>query len=305
MYKKINILITILISFSIFSCGEGIVEVTNESYEPKIAIEGFLIANQKVDKVRISRNFRIDDNLNRTTLIPNVNQTIVSITDIAADSTFYLTFHVSTDDIFDEYYWQYNYDSLKIDYGKSYRLDVSTVIDGKQLSASATTTVPQQGLNISGLNYNQLTFRQKDQSGNLQQFQLTFDRAPGTTFYAASIRSMNADSTNFIYEHPFYNDEDDLIINDFNFQYGWIQDTPPIAGQSKLDIFWTSLWFYDTYELIIYAADKNYKEFIQTYNDVQEQDGNFHEPKFNIEGDGIGVFGSMVADTAYIEVLKN
>ena len=55
----------------------------------------------------------------------------------------------------------------------------------------------------------------------------------------------------------------------------------------------------------MYATDDNYREFVQTYNDVQEDDGNFHEAKFNIDGDGIGVFGSMIADTAYIEVLRN
>ena len=28
-----------------------------------------------------------------------------------------------------------------------------------------------------------------------------------------------------------------------------------------------------------------------------EEDGNFHEPVFSIEGDGIGYFGSAVPDT--------
>jgi hypothetical protein len=52
-------------------------------------------------------------------------------------------------------------------------------------------------------------------------------------------------------------------------------------------------------------VDKNYREFLQTYNDVQEEDGNFHEAKFNIEGDGIGVFGSVVTDTVYIEITNS
>lgn len=305
---KRNIISTLLsiIAIVISSCGEGIVEVTNDSYEPKIAIEGFLVANQKVDKIRISRNFKLDANLNRTSLIPDVNQTMVTITDLSTNQIFHLTFHVSPDNNFDDYYWQYNFNSLKIEYGKSYRLDVSAVIDGKQLQASATTTVPEPGLKISGLNYNQLKFREKDENGNLKQFKLTFDRSPGTTFYAVTARAMNASMANFIYDHPFFDDEpEDVIITDYSYEYGWVQDTPMTAGQSNLDIFWANLWFYDTYELIIYASDKNYKEFIQTYNDVQEQDGNFHEPKFNIEDDGIGVFGSMVADTAYIEVLRN
>ena len=49
---------------------------------------------------------------------------------------------------------------------------------------------------------------------------------------------------------------------------------------------------------------KNYMQFLQTWDDVKEPDGNYHEPKFNFEGDGIGVFGSVVADTTYLTVTK-
>lgn len=41
-----------------------------------------------------------------------------------------------------------------------------------------------------------------------------------------------------------------------------------------------------------------------TFDEVQEDDGNFHEPLFDIEGDGIGVFGSVVADSIKVEVLQ-
>ena len=33
-------------------------------------------------------------------------------------------------------------------------------------------------------------------------------------------------------------------------------------------------------------------------------DGNFHEPKLHIEGDGIGVFATAVTDTTYFLVIK-
>ena len=38
--------------------------------------------------------------------------------------------------------------------------------------------------------------------------------------------------------------------------------------------------------------------------EVQEIDGNFHEPVFHIDGDGIGVFGSAVTDTVYFSVTQ-
>ena len=306
MKKGIIYSLLIAIAFIIVSCGEGVVEVTNESYEPKIAIEGYLIAGQLVDKIRISRNFPINANLTRMSLLPEVNETIVTITDITEDRTYFLTFHVAQDNQLENYYWQYNSQNLTITPGKSYRLDVTANIDGQQLQASSTTTVPDSGFSIAQTNYNQLSFREKDQNDNLKEFEVTINRSAETTFYLATLQALNASTNNFIYDHPFYNEEpEDLDIEDYDYIYGWIQDTPTTPGQSNFTVFWVNIWFYDTYEIVVYATDDNYKEFVQTYNDVQEPDGNFHEAKFNIEGDGIGVFGSMIADTAYIEVLRN
>ena len=58
------------------------------------------------------------------------------------------------------------------------------------------------------------------------------------------------------------------------------------------------------YEIIIYAADTNYSSFLQTFDEVQEDDGNFHEPEFRLEGDGMGYFGSAIADTVALEVIR-
>ena len=93
-------------------------------------------------------------------------------------------------------------------------------------------------------------------------------------------------------------------IQDYNFDYGWIQNTPAEPGQSTIQTFWFILWFYSRYEIVVYAVDENYQHFLQTYDEVQEADGNFHEPEFAIEGDGIGVFGAMVPDTMYVEVVR-
>jgi len=306
MKLLINCLLILSLMILAFSCGEGVVEVTQESYEPKIAIEGYLIAGQKVDKIRISRNFPVNANLTRMSLIPEVNQTDVTITDLTTNSLYNLTFHVAPNNLLENYYWQNNSPGLTITPGRSYRLDVSANIDGQQLHASSTTTVPDSGFSIAQLNFNQLKFREENQSGSLKHFEIIFNRSPGISFYLASAKALNPSKSNFIYENPFYGEEpEDLEIDDYNYQYGWLQDTPITIGQTTFTIFWANLWFYDNYELIMYATDDNYREFVQTYNDVQEPDGNFHEAKFNIEGDGIGVFGSMIADTAYIEVLRN
>jgi hypothetical protein len=56
--------------------------------------------------------------------------------------------------------------------------------------------------------------------------------------------------------------------------------------------------------VIIYAADRNFRDFQITHELLQSIDGNYHEPAFHIDGDGIGVFGSAAVDTAYFEVLR-
>jgi len=306
MKQLVKYFLALLVIITTYSCGEGIVEVTSEGYEPKIAIEGYLIANQMVDKIRISRNFPVDANLRRTNLIPDVYQTIVTMTDITENKTYYLTFHKAPDHNFDNYYWQLNNPNFKIKAGRSYRLNVSANVDGKSLRASSVTTVPDSGFGIDHLNVDQLIFREEDQYGNPKHFEVTFNRSPGISFYLASVRALNPGTNNFIYDNPYFDeDSDELDIAGYSYQYSWLQDLPITPGQSTFKIFWYDLWFYNSYELIVYATDDNYREFVQTYNDVQEDDGNFHEAKFNIEGDGIGVFGSMIADTAYIEVLRN
>jgi len=62
--------------------------------------------------------------------------------------------------------------------------------------------------------------------------------------------------------------------------------------------------FYGEHEIVVYATDRHYQRFLQTFDQVQEEDGNFHEPAFAIEGDGIGVFGSVVMDKIRVEVLR-
>jgi hypothetical protein len=71
-----------------------------------------------------------------------------------------------------------------------------------------------------------------------------------------------------------------------------------------MDVFWWDLWFYGEHRVVIYAAYANYARFIQTFDEVQEEDGNFHEPVFSFEGDGIGYFGSAIANTVGLTITR-
>lgn len=296
MYLKSSAII--VISFLLLSCGEGKVTIDPDQYDPKIAIEAFLFPHKRVTRVFIWRNFPVDANLQRLDLSLPYAQ--VTIMDLETGDVYPLRY------IPDYYYFEYVGNKLVIDYGKSYRLDVSASIDGKRLSASSTTTIPNPGMEIVSINFDTLKYRQRDANDNIINFLINMERSPGTNFYLATILAENATIDNFIYDNPFTDESPEDVaadLADYRYNYNWIQDTPLTAGQSRMELFWYLFWFYDRYKIIIYAADKNYQDFLKTYNDVQEIDGNFHEPLFHIEGDGIGVFGSAVIDTIYVNVV--
>jgi len=295
----IKALVLLLIALIVLSCGEGKVSVDPNQYEPKIAIEGYLFPHKQVDRIYIWRNFRVDANLTRMNLaLPNAE---VTITDLQTGDVYPLTY------LADSVYFQYPGSDLIIDYGKSYRLDVSATVEGKNLQASSTTTVPNSGLKIVSLNYDTLKYYQRDANDDIINFNIGIERSPGTNFYLATVLALDADVNTFVYDNPFTEQTPEDVakdLDDYRYNYEWIQDTPTTPGQSSIEIFWFDLWFYSRYEVIIYAADKNYQDFLKTYNDVQEIDGNFHEPLFHIEGDGIGVFASAVIDTVYLNVVE-
>lgn len=301
--NKIIFLKFILIALMLSSCGKGVVDPSNNSYEPKIVIEGFLIANQKADKIKIARNFPIGTNLRQSSLIPAVNQTTVLIYDLENGTPYSLKFHEPEDKNFDNYYWYYDGNDFIIKPGKRYKLEVSAVIDNKPLTAYAETTVPNPGCEITKVNYDTLRYREKDDNGNLKYFRVDFERSPGTSFYIMTAYALNHRPESYIYENP-YNDLDpeDVAEDADDFNINWLQNAPLDAGESYLEFFWYNFEFYGDYEMILFAADENYRKFIQTYDEVQEPDGNFHEAKLTVEGDGIGVFGSMIADTVYVNV---
>ena len=287
----------------LLGCGRGDVEVTNTSYEPKIAIEGWLMPHHKVENIKISRNFRLNAHLRTYDLIPDDLR--AKIIEESTGREFPLTFQPAP--LFDDNHFAYEGDDLTIEYGQTYTLDVTGTVDYRKLHAWASTTVPERGFGITGSNFEELPYRPLDENGDPINFKISIDRSPGTTFYLATVKPLEASSANFVYDNPFTDltpKEVDEDIGDFDYHYNWIQNTPVGPGRSTVQTFWFVLWFYTRYEIVIFAADANYRSFLQTYDEVQEEDGNFHEPEFAVEGDGIGVFGSVGPDTIYVEVVR-
>lgn len=291
----------------LYSCGEGIVEVKNVSYEPRITVEGLLFPGKKVEHIRVFKNFKIDQNVNIFNSVLDPRETTVSITDEQNGNEYNLSLHVpdSVTDI-NGYWFEYPGNDLQIRSGNSYTLNVESEYAGERLWTRSTTTVPQQGFAINSLNFNSLKFAQEKENGDLEVFEVNIQRSQGITYYLATIKPLDTSFESLIKEH-LVGELDSTVyeenIVNLSFDTSWIQNTPEYPGESTLRLFWFDFFFYSEYEVIIYAADKNYREFLQTYNRVQEFDGNFHEAKFNFEGDGIGYFGSAIADTTYVTVL--
>lgn len=298
-------LLFIMASF-LAACGEGKVNLSDMPYTPKIVINGFITPGKAVDDIRIQRNFPVGRDIDLQDQY--LREAVVTITDVATAEVIPLAnnfIHANN----------HFYDSTNhiVDFDAEYRLDVTAVIDGDTLTASSTTRTPKAGLRIvpEWSTLGSMQFLERDSANNVKYFRVGFERSPGTQFYAVSMRALEARAATFIYppDNPFVGN--DVDSTDINKNLGrlrtgslWIQDTPDTAGVSGTDLYWFFLNFYGPYHLTLYAGDLNFRDFIQTYNQVQDIDGNFYEPVFHIDGDGIGVFASYVADTTGFTILR-
>ncbi len=288
------------------SCGDVPVELDKDTYNPKIVVEGYLFPGQAANNIRISRNYGLGQNIELNELF--IDNAQVTITDVEADQMYGLEFNSLT--------MAYDYMSAKvwtIETGKTYRLDVAATIDGMNLVASSTTTVPESGFAVREQDSFLGPIHYSEDLPANKKMQVVYERSPSSDSYILSVVALDASLETFIESNIFgiekdrfdeLDDSDELkFFNFLRHQYQWHQ-TQKGAGQSWLDIEYFSTWFYGPYRLILYAADENFTDFLLTHNMIQELDGNLLEPKFHIEGDGIGVFGSAIADTVFVEVLR-
>ena len=283
------------------ACGEPELLISNDAYESRIVVEGVLVPGQAVDNIRITRNVRLEQNLRRTPL--TLRDAQVSVVDEGNGKRYVLRYHEGS--LFTDQYFEYTGKDLQIEYGGTYTLEVDAEIGSRSLSTRATTTVPERGFEIIELSHPTTTYRPTGSDGEIEDITIDIERSPGTRFYLLTIRPLLASQLNFIYGNPFVDESRGGVdLDDFDYEWEWLQNTPAEAGRSLMRVFWWDVWFYSRYEIIIFAADGNYASFIQTFDDVQEDDGNFHAPVFRLEGDGIGYFGSAVTDTVMLEITQ-
>ena len=302
--KQLILSLLALVNLLFFTaCGKTSVEIDESTYEPKIVINGFLYPQKRPTRIFITRNFPVGTTIDKEKIA--LTDADVSITDLSDGSVHPLVFNRSIG------YFEYPDTDWQIACGQSYRLRVTAPIDGQTLSAASTTTVPDRGLQIDRQQsiYGDLYYRQKDEQGRLISPRVAYRQSPKAAFYLLSISGLEASVENFIYENPVGQDirkalEEGMHIEDFQYRAKWTRPENILNGLSVMEVNWYMIWFYGRYRLILYAGDRNFYHFYTTHRNVQEPDGNLHQPLFDIEGDGIGVFGSAVTDTVYLNILK-
>jgi len=291
------------ISFYIFSCGKTSVSVDERTYEPKIVFNAYIYPEQPVKDIKISRNFAIGQEIIRDKIA--LSDADVNLTDLKTGNIYTLVFNDEKQS------FEYPGADLNIAYGTSYRMSVNAEIDGTSLQASSVTNIPDKGLEIDLEEsiYGDLFYRQTGENGQLISPRINYQQSQNSAFFLISIASLQASEESFIYENPFGFEIQDALddgakIEDFQYSARWTRPENQIDGNSLIELTWFQFWFYGEYRLILYAGDQNFFHFYNTHANVQEPDGNLHEPLFHFDGDGIGVFGSAVTDTVYINVLK-
>ena len=277
---------------------EGKVSITKSTFDPKIVIQATLVPGV-VPEVRLSRNYPLD--------VKTIDLAEIPLTD--ARATISDEQGVAHELLYNAQSETYVAADLVVEHGKSYTLDVSAEFSGQSLKARSTTRVPVSGFSIlrEESRLQSMPYRQRDEQGDIVNFEISFQRSPSTGFYLVSIVAIDPDTANYIYDNPFNENSPQDVLADFDeykYNYYYIQDRPLSPGVSTTEILSLYTYFYGRYRIVVYAADSNLRGFTSTHEVLQGADGNFHEGAFYIDGDGIGVFGSALTDTVYIEVLR-
>lgn len=283
-------LTVLFLSVLLTSCGDPAVNIDENQYKPKIVVEGFVYPDEAVRNIKIMRNFALATEIDSLSLFltPDKNNVVAKINDVILD--------------FNPVTQTYYTDNLIIEEQKPYKLEVSADIGGSSLTTNCITITPKKGFRFTQKNLG--TFKY-----GVSKPEIFFNTSSSTDFYAFSVVPDSASVESFIYENTLFPDlKPDDVKDEFNRYSHQVKYIANI-DVAKLPAFSFILedydsWFYGPYHIIGYAGDINFRDFAFSAGNVQEFDGNFHEPLFHFEGDGIGVFGSAIRDTLYFRLDK-
>ncbi|MCE1188988.1 MAG: DUF4249 domain-containing protein [Ignavibacteria bacterium] len=282
--KRIIISLVLLGAMWFSGCGDPSMDMTDVTYEPKLVVEGYLFSGQPVTGIRVMRNFGLGTPIDTTSLYIADARVTVNGAVLKYNPVGHFFYH----------------DTMIARPGTSYNIQVSGTVAGKFISTSASTTVPEGKYQIL----------HKDLGSHTYDDSIYVAILPTCTaeFYAFSIIPLTATVDNFAFENPFVGKQtrDDIIknLNRYKYQMNILLNVQKNSTELiKQSIKAFDAWFYSQYRVIVYGGDTNFKNYLLSKN-VEEFDGNFHEPRQPLSGDGIGVFASAVIDTVTFEIRK-
>ncbi|MBN8705423.1 MAG: DUF4249 family protein [Bacteroidetes bacterium] len=303
--SKYILLLLLPFTFLLASCGDPDVELESSSYQPKIVIEGYLYPGTSPANIRISRNFRLNSPLDASSiLLPDAQVKLTRLSDGRQATLVFNPISLA---------FEYAGTDWIVGNQEHYKIEVTAIIDGKTLSAAGETTTPSAGfaLDLASTIAGSITYNEKNPDGTYKTFKLGYTPSPGVDFYAIGVTALDAKVDQFIYtpvnRYGSVEEKDSSDIreslNSLKYSREGILNYST-SGLQEYDLEWYLFNFYGNYRIVIFATDLAAKNFLLTHKDVQDTDGNFVEPKMNISGDGIGVFGSAITDTMFIEIKK-
>ncbi|MBN1637598.1 MAG: DUF4249 family protein [Ignavibacteriales bacterium] len=281
--SKLFIKSLIIINLFYFGCGDPIVDINNVEYNPKIAVEAYLYPGKDISDVKIMRNFPINKKINESEIYLNPTDNFVNAK-INGNAL-----------LFDNVSKTYYYNTIDLKYGETYNIEIEATFDGQKFRTNSSTTIPDSGFKILNNNLGTIKY-------NTENIIIKFNPSPSSDFYLFSIIADSASPDNFIYDNPFLpnltREDIEKNFNSFLYQYRYLQNILPDPTKTyelKIEVY--DAWFYSPYRVIVYACDKNFKDYFLSNQFLQQFDGNFNEPKKIMQGDGIGIFGSAIIDT--------
>jgi hypothetical protein len=298
----------VLISIFLVACGSPTVDLNEAKYEPKIVVEAYIFPGLPIKKVKLSRNFPINSVISeeKSKLI----NPKVALKNLSTNETVLLVYDELTNLFID------TSEAFIISNDISYEISVEGYIDNKRLTASAITHTPAQQVFFT--NKELVTYQYRsNKTPNIH-----FKSVSNVNYYAIEVQALNPTKESFIYPNegnifvePDDPDNDEKIteskvIEDLltgEIAYDFTESNISGVNKTNLDLSFSFEWqefnYEGKYELILLATDKNFRDYKETYNNV-EQFGDFVEPVFHFKGDAIGVFGSATIDKMYIQITK-
>lgn len=295
--KNRPLLLTLLAACLLGSCDL----YKQDTFEPEVFVESYLVAEAPLPHVRVSTTLPADVAYSfERAALDGANVEIQRLDDNNQPVSFY-TYHRNVKGIYlpDDR-------TIRVQPNTTYHLRVT--FDNRPDIVTATTFVPDTFQTLNTIQDTTVY-----QSSEQLRIQTTLSRYPGRqNIYIFNIISLNPRVENLT---PFYadiaGDEKQDAIDDFSNNSSGIinQDNYKVDnGTITFRFPWIGFAFYGSNKIVINAIDDNVYDFVRSQG-VQTggstlSPGEIQNVIYNVEG-GIGIFGSMAADTVQTYLKPN